>query len=101
MKIYTDENRAYVGLPDHRSVKHGRGEYVRGAAHTNGMESFCAMLKRGHHGTYHWMSVKHLQRYVNEFVARHNLRPLDTIEQMMATAVGMDGKRLRYADLMG
>lgn len=52
-------------------------------AHMNGIESFWAMLKLGYVGTYHKMSAKHLNRYVNEFVVRHNIRDLDTIEQLM------------------
>ena len=46
------------------------------------------------------MSRKHLQRYVNEFAGRHNLRPMDTIEQMQSMVLGMNGKRLRYKDLV-
>ena len=69
-------------------------------AHTNGMESFWAMLKRGYHGTYHRMSPKHLQRYVAEFEGRHNDRPLDTMSQMKRIAWGFDRKRLRYRDLI-
>ena len=46
------------------------------------------------------MSAKHLHRYVDEFVGRHNMRPLDTIDQMRLMAKGMDGKRLRYQDLV-
>ena len=82
-------------------MRHSR-EYVRGRVHTNGMESFWATLKRGYvgMGMYHWMSVKHLKRYVNEFSGRHNSRPLDTEAQMIATVRGMDGKRLRYEDLI-
>ena len=57
------------------------------------------MLKRGYYGTYHHMSAKHLQRYVDEFSGRHNIRSLDTIDQMKVMAKGMDGKRLRYQDL--
>ena len=68
------------------------GEYVKGPVHTNGIESFWALLKRGYYGTYHRMSPKHLQRYVNEFAGRHNVRPLDTIEQMQAIVVRMDRK---------
>ena len=58
------------------------------------------MLKRGYVGTYHHMSVKHLDRYVTEFLGRHNARPLDTEVQMAAMAQSMDGKRLRYEDLI-
>ena len=58
------------------------------------------MLKRGFYGTYHRMSPKHLQLYVQEFSGRHNSRSLDTIDQMAAMAKGMDGKRLRYRDLI-
>ena len=47
------------------------------------------------------MSNKHLQRYVDEFAGRHNMRPLDTIDQMKAMVRGMGGKRLRYRDLVG
>ena len=73
-KVYTDDHRGYHGLPNHQSVKHSVGEYVDGMAHTNGIESFWSMLKRGYHGTYHKMSEKHLGRYVNEFSGRHNAR---------------------------
>lgn len=58
------------------------------------------MLKRGIVGTYHHVSRKHLGRYVGEFAGRHNDRPGDTIEQMEAMAVGMNGKRLKYEDLV-
>ena len=58
------------------------------------------MLKRGYHGVYHKMSVKHLARYVNEFTGRHNVRPLGTLNQMERMAQGMEGKRLRYVDLI-
>ena len=99
--VYTDGNQAYQGLRNtrHEAVLHSAGEYVKGMAHTNGIESFWAMLKRAHTGTYHKMSVKHLQRYVTEFVGRHNVRDLDTIQQMAALAHGMGGKRLTYKEL--
>ena len=76
-------------------------EYVNGQAHTNGIESFWSMLKRAHKGTFHKISAKHLQRYVNEFAGRHNFRELDTIDQMAAVARGLGGKRLPYRDLIG
>ena len=100
--VYTDEHAAYRGLPyPHEAVRHSVGEYVREMAHTNGMESHWAMLKRGYIGVYHQMSVKHLPRYVAEFEGRHNVRPLDTADQMAAMARGADGKRMTYERLTG
>ena len=99
--VFTDEAAAYKGMPNpHESVNHSTGEYVRGMAHTNGIESFWAMLRRGHHGTFHKISPKHLQRYVNEFATRHNMREEDTIAMMERTVAMMDGKRLTYAELI-
>ena len=98
-KVYTDEAGAYDGLENHETVKHSVSEYVNGQAHTNGLESFWSLLKRGYHGTYHKMSPKHLQRYVNEFSGRHNVRCRDTIDQMTAIVRGLEGRRLRKADL--
>ena len=98
--VYTDEAKAYEGMPNpHESVKHSAREYVRGKVHTNGVESFWSMLKRAYKGTFHKMSAKHLQRYVNEMVGRHNLRDLDTIVQMESIARGLVGKRLRFKEL--
>ena len=98
--IYTDEHSAYKGLPNHETIKHTVGEYVRGQAHTNGIESFWALLKRGLYGTYHKMSPKHLARYVNEFEGRQNMRRKGTLAQMAMVVRGMDGKRLKYCDLI-
>ena len=99
--VYTDEWAAYKGLPRyHEAIAHGAGEYVRGQAHTNGLESFWAMLKRAVDGVYHHLSVKHLHRYVNEFEGRHNARPLDTADQMDAMVKGAVGKRLTYTTLV-
>ena len=98
--VYTDDHAAYVRLPfRHKAVKHTVGKYVDGMAHTNGIESFWSMLKRGYIGTYHWMSAKHLHRYVTEFAGRANVRDSDTIAQMALLSLGMVGKRLRYQDL--
>ena len=100
--VYTDQARAYVGLPrPHEAVKHSTGEYVKEMAHTNGIESHWALLKRGIIGTYHHLSEKHLPLYVNEFEGRHNNRSLDTIDHMSNLARQSEGKRLRYADLIG
>ena len=100
VQVYTDDAKAYVGIDrPHEAVKHSVGEYVRDMAHTNGVESFRSMLKRGHEGIYHKMSPKHLDRYVTEFTGRHNVRDADTIVQMRGVVAGMIGKRLRYSDL--
>ena len=100
-KKYTDENRAYAGLNNHEAVKHSVGEYVRGQAHVNGMESFWAILRRGYDGTFHHISESHLHRYVNEFAGRHNIRGMDTIDMMGTVAENMAGSRLMYKDLIG
>ena len=100
--IYTDEAAAYRGMGRrHEAVKHSANEYVRGMAHTNGMESHWALMKRGIDGMYHHVSVKHLGRYAGEFAGRHNTRPLDTETQMTAMVQGAIGSRLRYVDLIG
>lgn len=100
-QVYTDEALAYRGMPrKHDSVKHSVAEYVKGQAHTNGIESFWAVLKRAHMGTFHRLSPKHLQRYVNEFSGKHNIRRLDTKDQISYIASGMQGKRLRYTGLI-
>ena len=100
--VYTDEAAAYRRLNrHHEAVAHGAGEYVREQAHTNGMESFWSMLKRGYVGTYHHFSAKHLDRYVTEFEGRHNRRPLDTSEQMGIMAQNAAGRQLPYSELIG
>lgn len=99
--VYTDEAVAYKGMARrHETVCHSVGEYVCDQAHTNGMESFWATLKRGHKGTFHNFSPKHLHRYVNEFAGRHNIRNADTIDQMRDIVAGMIGKRLMYRNLI-
>ena len=94
--VYTDGATAYRGRKNHEAVHHSVGEYVRGKAHTNGVESFWSMLKRAHQGTFHRLSAKHLHRYVAEFCGRHNIRDMDTAEQMAHTAAAMGGRRLTY-----
>ena len=74
---------------------------MKGQAHTNGIESHWALLKRGYIGVYHHMSPKHLKRDVTEFMGRHNAHPMDTETQMGSMAVASDGKRLTYAKLIG
>ncbi len=99
-KKFTDENTSYAGLPNRESVKHSVGQWVEGQAHTNSMESFWSMLKRGYHGAFYQMSYKYLHCYVAEFAGHHNIRDKDTLEQMSLLSVGLVGKRLRYQDLI-
>ena len=98
--VYTDGATAYRSRKNHEAVHHSVGEYVRGKAHTNGVESFWSMLKRAHQGTFHKLSAKHLQRYVDEFCGRHNIRDMDTAKQMAHTAAAMGGRRLTYSELV-
>ena len=99
--VYHDDAKAYYSLPfPHAGVTHSIGEYVNGECHTNGIESFWSMLKRAHKGTFHKISPKHLQRYVNEFTGRFNIRDANTIDQMQSMVASMIGKRLTYADLI-
>lgn len=100
--VFTDDHRSYIGLDEkgyqHGVVKHSAKEYVDGLTHTNGIESFWALLKRGIYGTYHNVSVKHLQRYVNEFAFRSSVskQALPFIE---AVCKQTNGKVLQYKQL--
>ena len=98
--VYTDGEPAYENLPRHEAVTHSVGEYVRGMAHTNGMESFWSMLKRAHMGTFHKLSPKHLDRYVQEFAGKHNFRNSGTLTQMRLTVGRLVGRNLLYRDLV-
>ena len=101
--VYTDEAKAYTSLVgyEHNAVKHSKGEYVsETGATTNAVESQWSMFKRGYHGTYHKMSDKHLCWYVNEFAGRHNDRELGTMDQMRSIVLGLEGKELKYKDLV-
>ena len=79
--VCTDELWSYNPLTregfNHLRVGHAAGEYVRGNAHTNSIEGFWSQLKRSINGTFHHVSKQHLQKYVNEFVYRYNLRGSD------------------------
>ena len=100
--VYTDDGAAYRRLPyRHETVNHSAGEYVREQVHVNGIESFWAVLKRGYTGTFHHFSAKHLDRYALEFAGRHNIRDLDTLDQMALLARGLFACRLTYKQLIG
>jgi transposase-like protein len=102
--VVTDQHGGYIGLAKegygHIRVNHSIGEYVIGEAHTNGIESFWALLKRGHYGIYHYMSAKHLHRYVNEFAFRQNTAQDGTMRFIEKTIARMVGKRLTYEGLI-
>ena len=77
-EVQTDELRSYMGIEkmgySHKTVNHGRGEYVRGNTHVNSMESFWSRLKLSIRGTHIHVSPKHLSSYASEFEYRHNSR---------------------------
>lgn len=99
--VYTDQAAAYRSLARaHEAVRHSVGEYVRGQAHTNGIESFWSALKRAHAGMFHKISPKHLDRYVHEFAGKHNIRDSDTLAQMRDTVARLVGRNLLYRDLI-
>jgi hypothetical protein len=77
-------------------VNHGNGEYTRGDAYTNFVESYFALLKRGVHGIFHHVSKTHLHRYCDEFSFRWNYRKVDDGERMIEAVRGATGKRLMY-----
>jgi transposase-like protein len=108
--LYTDEHRGYNGLKNFQRgvVRHSGGQYVNGDAHTNTIESFWALLKRAHFGTFHWWSKKHLGRYVNEFVFKTNTTGLPAfttggkdsgLTTVKAHMAGMEGRKLTYKTL--
>jgi transposase-like protein len=80
----------------HDVVAHSNDEYVRGEAHTNTVESFFSILKRGLIGTYQHVGVQHLQRYVTEFDFRYNLRKVTDFQRATQAVKGIAGKRLTY-----
>jgi transposase-like protein len=99
--VITDENRSYVNLHQHFShgkVNHSAKEYVNGHFHTNGIENFWSHLKRGVDGIYHWVSVDHLQAYVDEFTLRFNTRKMTTSGRFDLVLANVAG-RLTYKEL--
>lgn len=83
----------------HQTINHGIGEYVRGEAHTNTIEGYFSILKRGITGVYHHVSQQHLKRYLAEFDFRYNERSslgVNDATRMFRAAKGSEGKRLTY-----
>ena len=100
--LYSDDHSGYEGLPNYRhaSVNHTVGEYVNGMVHTNSVESFWALLKRGHYGIFHTISAKHLHRYLAEFEARWNMNKMDGPARVDALLESTSGLRLTYGRLI-
>lgn len=80
----------------HERVNHGLHEYVRGDAHTQTVEGYFSILKRGINGVYHHVSVTHLKRYLGEFDFRYNYRKISDAERAVIALKGIEGKRLTY-----
>lgn len=99
--VMTDEYNAYNNLENgyfHSKVHHAANEYVNGMCHTNGIECFWSHLKRDVDGIYHWVSVAHLQSYVNEYTLRYNTRKFTTANRFDLVLSNMEG-RLTYNQL--
>jgi transposase-like protein len=101
--MMTDEGGHYFTLGDHfashESVSHKADEYVRGEVHTNTVEGFYSVFKRGMKGVYQHCSEKHLHRYLNEFDFRYSNRVrlgIDDVERTERAIMGIVGKRLTY-----
>ena len=83
--VVTDQWHSYKGLAkdyQHEVISHKSGQYVRDGFHTNSIEGFWSLLKRGIIGIYHYTSAKHLQKYVDEFSFRYNTRTLGEAKRM-------------------
>jgi transposase-like protein len=100
--LYSDDHSSYQGLDGyrHESVNHSVGEFVNGMVHTNSVESFWALLKRGHYGIFHIISAKHLHRYLAEFEARWNMKKMDGPARVDALLESTPGLRLSYNRLI-
>lgn len=101
--VMTDSAWAYGSLPlhfaKHETVNHTKDEYVRGVAHTNTIEGFFSIFKRGMHGVYQHCSEQHLHRYLKEFDFRYSNRMATGVDDLMRTmraVKGAQGKRLTY-----
>ena len=92
--VYTDEHQGYNDLRhnyDHQRINHRKGEYARGKATTNAVESLWALFKRQYHGTHHWISPKHMDAYLNEMTFRLNRRDLDKGQRVNGLLAQIEG----------
>ena len=103
-EVHTDDARVYDNLEQqgfkHKSVKHSAGEYVKDGVTTNSIESYWALFKRGVYGTYHHLSRKHLDRYLEEFSGRHNIRAMNTWVQIVLVMGNIANTHLPYKELI-
>jgi transposase-like protein len=100
--VYTDEWKSYRKLSqnyDHKFIKHSANQYVDGSVHTNNIENFWSLLKRGIDGIYHHVSDKHLSRYVNEYTFRYNNRKM-TDGSKFDICIANANQRLTYSELI-
>ncbi len=99
-RLMTDEAHHYVKVgrefADHQRLYRSSGEYVRGEAHTNTIEGFFSIFKRGMKGVYQHCGEKHLHRYLAEFDSRYNHRKIDDAARAAEALKGIFGKRLTY-----
>ena len=107
-RVHTDESRLYGDVKGHaaahEAVKHSAGEYVRGDVHTNSVEGFFSIFKRGMKGVYQHCAEKHLHRYLAEFDFRYNARValgVNDLARADRALVGIAGKRLTYRTARG
>lgn len=101
--LRTDQSPVYTeigaGFASHETVNHSIKEYVRGDAHTNTVEGYFSIFKRGIYGVYHHVSAEHLKRYLSEFDFRYNHRialGFNDAERATLAVKGISGKRLTY-----
>jgi transposase-like protein len=101
--VYTDEWFAYDKLYkyfNHQRVNHSAKQYVKEKASTNSIENAWSHLKGGIRGTYHWISRKHTQKYLDEFTMRYNTRKYDEEDRFNLVLSSVAGKRLTYRELI-
>jgi hypothetical protein len=101
-EVHTDESYIYrKGLDEyiHKTVHHGKHQWVVNGAHTNNVENFWSVMKRGVYGIYHQISYKHLQAYCNEFAYRYNSRKMKDGDRFVLSLQGLEG-RLTYKQLV-
>jgi transposase-like protein len=100
--VYTDDHKSFRKIKknySHDVIKHSLGEYVRGECHTNTIENFWSLFKRGIIGIYHHTSKEHLFRYANEFTYRYNTRGISDNDRFIGVLAKSNG-RLKYRDLI-